>query len=204
MMTQKLTYWVVASVLGAVVIGGSVMWWRSYSHSEQAVVRAWFKGVAVLTTDRGRLAILSLGEQPTASRWVLQLRSNGTPAREAPRLDELCRDHGLGFGVDQAVAIAGAEQPAVAGVNVLGGGVSWGVRRVVLPFWAVVVGGTGLLLVWTLTYGVRVFRSDKGLCVKCSYDISGASHFCPKCGKPIARRTWSGETRPRRRVAATR
>lgn len=196
---QKTTFWVVSSVLVVVLLGTTFLWFRSFQVSEQAVVRLGTPGVTVLTTDRGRLGFLMLGRQPAGEKWMMRWRTNEKPQNDTPKLDELCTDHGLGFGMDYQVNVAGLEAPAVAGVT--GGVASWAARRMVIPFWSIAATGLGLLIVWVLTLGVRLHRLDHGLCGKCSFDISQSSHFCPRCGKPIPRRTWSGEVRPRRGLA---
>ncbi|MEM9884024.1 MAG: hypothetical protein AAF800_14015 [Planctomycetota bacterium] len=196
---QKTVYWSVVLVLGAVLIGSGLLWYRSYERSEQAVVRAGTPAVMVFTTDRGRLGLLTLGDPGVGEPFVFRLRTNPTPAAGAPTLEAHCADHGLGFGLGPAVAMRGAEEPALAGF-LPAGDFSLTARRVVVPFWFFVAASFALLGIWVMTVGVRLHRTDHGLCPRCSYDITQCSHFCPGCGKPIARKTWSGESRPRRQA----
>jgi hypothetical protein len=116
-------------------------------------------------------------------------------------LAETCVDHALGFGMDREVNVVNLEAPAVAGVLPTVSEATWALRRVVVPFWAILAGTFGLLMIWALTAGVKLYRVEHGLCAKCSYDVSECSHFCPRCGKAIPKRTWSGDDRPRRGAA---
>jgi len=196
---RKLVFWSVGCVLLSAFVGAVYLWSKSYERPEQLVVRVSRPGVAVLTTDRGRLGLLLLGDRPMGERWVFEHRVNVKPSPDSPRLDALCRDHLWGFGLDKAVSVSGPEQPAVAGMlPAMAGGEA---RRVVVPFWALAAGAFGMWLVWVLWYGVPLYRATRGVCRRCAYKVEDCSHFCPKCGKAISRRTWSGETRPRRRMA---
>ncbi|MEM6853798.1 MAG: zinc ribbon domain-containing protein [Planctomycetota bacterium] len=197
---RKFMFWTVTAVLGVVLLGSSFLWYRSFEMSEQAVVRLGTPTVTVVTTDRGRLGFLTLGQQPEGKPFLMTWRVNEKAPEDAALLDERCTDRGLGFGMDRQVNIATQEAPAVAGV-IPSDQISWAARRVVLPFWAIVAFSLITGLIWVMTVGVRLYRLERGLCPSCSTDISQASHFCPKCGKAIPKRTWSGETRPRRRLA---
>jgi len=197
---QKTVFWLLTAVLVVVMGASSVLWFRSFHHSEQAVLRLGTPGVTVMTTDRGRLALLFLGAQPTGPRWVARWRVNPELKHVMPKLETFCEDSALGFGLDSKVVIEGIEKPAVASIRPEGD-ISWAVRRVVIPFWAIFFGALGGALVWFAVIGKRIYRIDHGLCVKCSYDVSQCSHFCPRCGKAIPNRTWSGEARPMRRGA---
>jgi hypothetical protein len=196
---RKVVFWSVSGLLTLILLGSAVLWFRSYGQSEQAVVRLGTASVSVFTTDRGQLGWLVLPEQPTGSPFVFRWRVNAPAGDLTPKLEELCVDHALGFGIDREVNIAGLEAPAVANVLPQVTEASWALRRVVLPFWALLALAGGMLMVWLLTFGVRLFRIERGLCSKCSYDVSESSHFCPKCRRPIPKRTWSGESRPTRR-----
>ncbi len=202
-MRNKMIFWSVTVLLVVVVGGSSYLWFRSFEASDQAVVRLGTPGVSVWTTDRGRLGVLFLGPQPLEERWVLTTRSNAVPPADAPKMETLCVDHGLGFGMDRQVSISGLEMPAVSGVTSAAEG-TWAARRMVMPFWAIFFGSLGLLLVWWGTLGRRIHRQDHGLCPKCAFDVSQCSHYCPKCGKGITRKSWSGDSRPTRRTGAAR
>jgi len=197
---RKIMFWTVTTVLAGLLLGSSFLWYRSFDHSDQAVVRVGLPSVTVFTTDRGRLGLLTLGQQPEGPAFLFNWRTNDKAPAGVPTLDERCTDHGLGFGIDRQVNIVGLEAPAVAGV-VPADQVSWAARRVVVPFWAIVAFSLIAGVIWVLTNGVRLHRIERGLCAKCASDISQSSHFCPKCRKAIPKRTWSGETRPRRKVA---
>ncbi|MBB6430660.1 zinc ribbon domain-containing protein [Algisphaera agarilytica] len=196
---RKVIFWTVTSVLGVMLLATSFLWYRSFNVSEQAVIRLGTGSVTVATTDRGRLGFLTLGQQGDGSPFIFDWRVNEKAPTELELLDERCTDHGLGFGIDRQVNIAGQEAPAVAGV-IPADQIQWAVRRVVVPFWAMVAFALITGIIWVSTSGVRLYRIERGLCAKCSNDISQASHFCPKCGKRIPKRTWSGESRPRRRL----
>lgn len=195
MLMRKTMFWLITTGLAVVLLGTTFMWFASFQSPSQVVLRAGTPGVTVLTSDRGRLGFLMLGRQPDGEKWVLRYRSNEKPAADAQTLDQLCTDHGLGFGMDQQVNIAGLEAPAVAGVAA---GQSWAARRIVVPWWSLASFSLIGLVIWSLTKGVRMYRMERGLCGKCSFDVSQSSHFCPRCGKAIPRRTWSGDVRPRR------
>ncbi|MEM7624504.1 MAG: zinc ribbon domain-containing protein [Planctomycetota bacterium] len=197
---RKLIFWTLTSVLVLILGTATFFWVRSYDYSDQMTVRLGTPGVSVWTSDRGRLGVLMLGPQPMGERWVMDWRTNPGPSDNTPTLDALCVENGLGFGIAYEVNISGLEQPAVAGVSAEP---TFAPRRLVAPFWSLAAASGGLLLLWCLTYGVRLYRIDHGLCGKCSFDVSQSSHFCPKCGKAIPKRTWSGDTRPRRRMVAT-
>lgn len=197
---RKLMFWTVTTVLAIVLLGSSFLWYRSFNLSEQAVVRLGTPTVTVFTTDRGRLGLLTLGQQPEGSPFLFNWRVNDQAPAGVPTLDQRCTDNGLGFGIDRQVNIEGLEAPAVAGL-IPADQISWAARRVVVPFWAIVAFSLGLGFLWVMTSGVRLYRTERGLCAKCASDITDSSHFCPKCRKPIPKRTWSGETRPRRKVA---
>lgn len=199
---RKFIFWTVTSVLAVVLLGSSFLWYRSFEMSEQAVVRLGTPTVTVFTTDRGRLGFLTLGQQPEGNPFVMKWQVNDKAPEDAMLLDERCTDHGLGFGMDRQVNIANQEAPAVAGV-IPADQISWAARRVVVPFWAMVAFSLITGLIWVLTAGVRLHRIEHGLCAKCSNDISQSSHFCAKCGKAIPKRTWSGDTRPRRKVSGS-
>lgn len=185
----------------ALLLGVTAFFWiRSYDHSDQMVVRLGTPGVSVWTSDRGRLGVLMLGPQPGGQSWITEWQTNAGPSRDTPTLDQLCPENGLGFGIAHEVNISGLEQPAVAGISAEP---SFAPRRLVMPFWSLAAAAAGMLLLWCLTAGLRLYRVEHGLCGKCSFDVSEASHFCPKCGKAIPRRTWSGDSRPRRRAAGT-
>ncbi|MEM1108066.1 MAG: zinc ribbon domain-containing protein [Planctomycetota bacterium] len=196
---RKFIFWTVTGVLSIALLGSAFLWYRSYESSDQAVVRLGTPTVTVFTSDRGRLGLLTLGQQadgpPIFARW----RVNEKAPAELALLDERCTDHGLGFGIDRQVNIADQEAPAVAGVF-SGGEVSWAARRVVVPFWALTAFSLIFGFIWIMTTGVPLYRIERGLCPKCATDISQASHFCPKCRKAIPKLTWSGESRPRRRL----
>ncbi|MEO0515143.1 MAG: zinc ribbon domain-containing protein [Planctomycetota bacterium] len=197
---RKIMFWTVTTVLAVLLLGSSFLWYRSYTHSEQAVVRLGTPGVTVFTTDRGRLGWLTLGQQPEGQPFMFSWRVNEKAPAGVPTLDLRCTDNGLGFGIDRQVNIEGLEAPAVAGL-IPADQISWAARRVVVPFWAMVAFSLITGLIWVMTAGVRLYRAERGLCGKCATDISQNSHFCPKCGKAIPKRTWSGDTRPRRKIA---
>lgn len=199
---RKVTFWIVTSLFGVLLLGSAFLWYRSFEVSEQAVIRLGTANVTVATTDRGRLGFLTLGSQPDGAPFMFNWRVNEKAPAELELLDQRCTDHGLGFGVDRQVNIAGQEAPAVAGV-IPADQIQWAARRVVLPFWAIVAFSLITGIIWVSTAGVRLYRLERGLCAKCSSDISQASHFCPNCGKAIPKRTWSGESRPRRRLKGT-
>ena len=124
---------------------------------------------------------------------------------ESPAVSAVLAGQPVGRPSDATPATpADLPSPAVAGVGSEGGAGGtggtggWALRRVVVPWWAVVAAVGGLCLVWTMTFGVRVLREGRGRCVRCGHDVSQSSHYCPSCRKPIPRRTWSGDTRPRR------
>ena len=177
------------------------------------------EGIGVWTSDRGRLGLLWLeaspviddvdGERAAGERgwvhesavWAWRVASAAAP--DAALLDALCAERGLGFGFDREVEVSVVERPAVAALrersDAVGGGGALGAwRRAVVPWWSVTAAAGGMWLVWTLTFGVRVLRMSRGRCVRCGHDVSESSHYCPSCRKPIPRRTWSGDTRPRR------
>ena len=197
---RKTIFWTVTASLVVLMGVLSFFWIRSYDYTNQLVVRLGTPGVSVWTSDRGRLSLLLLGPQPIGNKWIVHLQANPRPNAHVPTLDELCAENGMGFGVAREVSITGIEKPAVAGIQSAS---SFAPRRVVTPFWALLALAGGVLLVWCLTRGVRLYRIERGLCGRCSYDVSECSHFCPKCRRPISKRTWSGESRPRRRLAST-
>lgn len=199
-------------------------WWDGAQRAERdADARSGDAGngaISVWTSDRGQLGFLWLevpagdgftgredGEIGKVGGWsrravVWDWRVNQASEQSTPRLDELCAERGLGFGWDREVAVSGLERPMVArmfGEFVPGGGGSWwALRRVVVPLWVIMATAGGLWLVWTMTFGLRTHRISKGACTRCGHDVTQSSHYCPQCRKPIPRRTWSGETRPRR------
>ena len=197
---RKVVFWTVTGLLTLVMLAAAVFWVRSYSASDQVIVRPGTENVSILTSDRGVMSWLLLPEQAQGSLIMFRMLANGPADDSMPRLDELCEDHALGFGTAGEVNISPLEAPAAAGVLPTFDETSWALRRVVLPFWAILALAGGTLLVWLLTVGVRLFRIERGLCPHCSYDVSESSHFCPRCRRPIPKRTWSGESRPTRRT----
>lgn len=190
---RKAVFWLLTVVLLTVLGASSLLWFRSFHYSEQAVLRWGTPSVAVLTTDRGRWSVLFLAHQRMdGQNWIARWRVNPKLDKAAPRLDQLCEDSAIGFGMDQEVMVEGPELPAVAGVSTS----NWAVQRLVVPFWALFFGSIGGLIVCWAVLGKRIYRIEHGLCAKCAYDVSQCSHFCPHCGKPIPRKTWSGDTRP--------
>jgi hypothetical protein len=191
---RKAYFWSVLVLLAVVLAASSYFWVQSYNRSYQTVVRYGTPSLTVATIDRGRVGLLFLRDRPSDRKWVFEMKSAEAMPADAPKLESFCESNGLGFGMGKDVRIVDLERPAVAVAGL--DDPQWAARRMVLPFWVMSVGSLALLILWVVRVGIPMHRAEHGLCPKCSYDISECSHFCPKCRRPIDKRSWSGDVRP--------
>jgi len=193
---RAFSYALVAAVFLALTVGGAWLWHDSNKNTTQLLVQSGGLRAALLSVDRGRLALLTArGEQLPAD-----LRLIRGAADPGPSLDEVCDERLGGFGLDTLVRQDGLVDFEA---RVLLSGLEtryWQAKRLVLPMWSVVAGLGGLLAVWWLRFNLPLYRELRGRCRRCAYDIRASSHFCPVCKHPMPRRTWSGPAQAPNRV----
>jgi|GEM_PF-3397072 len=189
-------YALIAAVLLTLTAGAGWLWHDSVQTTSQLLLRSGGSRAALLSVDRGRLALLAVRGQPLAA----DLRLICGSADPGPRLDEVCDDRFGGFGLDALVRQDGLVDFEAQALLTGSESRRWRARRLVLPMWAVVSGLSGLLVVWWLRFNLPLYRELRGRCRRCAYDIRSSSHYCPVCKHPLPRRTWSGPVQGANRV----
>jgi hypothetical protein len=192
--SMMLALWSVSGTLGIVLlVGGAVLWVRSYWTADQITMQAmrrtparWSFATCRLWSECGGV-IVGLDLDDTVDETLVRfyrkmpigpfLTNTSRPSVGKPILQQVpfvtwgsWSRWGFGYRADIAIA------PTVFS------------RYVHFPHWFLVIVGlvlSGPWIAWTRRAWINRRRRRAGLCVKCGYDLRASPQRCPECGAMV-------------------
>jgi hypothetical protein len=176
----------------------SLLWWRSYRHTDIMAVFGSSGKIGGVMSLRGQLLIAFTNIDMGQNRaWTAQTQSTSVDDGNQLRtmLIEGISHTGSGggglFGGGTTTTIAPANPPAVSqkwgflvgrhSVNAFELEGKWA-SVIGLPHWVLLPFGIWPVATWCIRRGRQLKRRRKGWCLNCGYDLRGIEGRCPECG----------------------